>query len=269
MGTISYGMTTNPSRNIIREAMAARKMGFDYLEIGMEIPGGHERLLEKNRKRLLDSLKTFPHGPVGHTAYWSDLWSEYSEVRDAWLSVLKRYAGISASLGCRKMNVHGPLLSGMYKQSRAHKRVALRNFSASMRELVSYANGKGILIVLENMPDPETTDVRDYKGIIDSVPGLGVHVDVGHAFLEGGMNGVRKYLRLAPKRLEHLHFSDNTGMFDEHLGLGQGEIDYFEVMGMLMKLGYGKTATLEIFSGRKDLKQSLKIIRAAEEEAWQ
>lgn len=261
-----YGMITKPSDDMSKSIREASRQGFDYVELFIEIPAGHPDDLIKKRKSLLKTLERFRHPPVGHTPYWTDLWSDYEEVREAWIRVCKKSIDAARSLGCRKLNIHAPILFGMYMHVKSHQKHALSNAIKSLRELVRYAKRKKVLLMLENM---DSVWFRDFQYLLKNVSGLGVHVDVGHAFLEGGMPVVTKYIKTFRKSLEHLHFSDNLGILDDHYGLGQGMIDFIEVMKLLRSIKYDKTITLEIFSGREDAVNSLRIIREIEEDVWQ
>ena len=268
MGILKYGMMTNPSKDIIKEILKVRRLGFDYVELAVEIPEAHHDILRKRRKEILRELSRFRHGPVSHTTWQFDLTSDYEEVRQAWLSVAKSSIDVSAMLGCRLMNIHAPILQMFYAQYRRYMKKALDNYVKSMRELVRYASGKGVVIVLENLPTPDTVTLKEYTDIMNRVPGLKAHIDIGHCFMEGGMGMISRYLRTFQDRLEHVHVSDNMGDEDEHLGIFQGAIDYIRVMRLLKKVGYDKGVTLEVHSTSKDLKDSLRILRAIEEEVW-
>ena len=190
-------------------------------------------------------------------------------MRHAWIRVCNKSIDAAASLGCVKLNIHLPLLQGMYKYVDVHKKRAMRNMAESLRELVRHARARKIKIVIENMPEVDTMRIKEFSYIMDRVPGLGAHVDVGHAFVEGGMPMVSRYMRSFRNRLEHVHFSDNTGLQDDHAGIGRGIIDYARVLMMLRSVKYDKTVSLEVFTSRKDLRESLKKVRALEEAAWQ
>lgn len=268
MGVLKYGMVTTPSRDMIKEIRLARRLGFDYVELGVEIPEGHHDILRKRKKEIMRELREFRHPPIAHTPYWTDLWSEYDEVREAWVKVCKHFIDVSGMLGCRFMNIHAPILPILYARYRKYMKKALDNHAKSLRELVRYASGRDVIIILENIPSPDAVTFKEYKGIMDKVPGLKAHIDIGHCFMEGGMRAISSYINTFQDRLEHIHVSDNMGEQDEHLGIAQGAIDYVEVMKLLKKVGYDKGVTLEIFSGRKDLRDSLKILRAIEEKVW-
>jgi sugar phosphate isomerase/epimerase len=268
MSRPAYGMPTDPSRDIAKEIGKARKMGFDFPELFMEVPEGHYDILSRKGPGILKALKAFDHEPIAHTAYWHGLYSEYDGVRQAWIDVAKRTMDVARSLGCRKFNIHGPVPNGMYKHSKKHWKRALEIYTKSMKDIVRYASGRDVVIIMENM-GPFGVEFKGFSEVTKSIPELGAHIDVGHAFLEGGMKMIRKYIRTFRNRIEHFHFADNMGVTDDHVGIGQGTIDYFAVMEMLWKMKYDKTITLEIFSGKNDLRDSLRIVKAIEEEIWQ
>ena len=261
-----YGMTTDPSSGILGQIRAARRMGFDYFELGLEPPMGDHNLLLKSRKKILSELKRFSHPVVAHSPYWYELWSSYTGIREAWVSVVKETIDAAKAFGARNFNIHAPLPHGGYTNEK-HWNAAIKTYIKSMKEIVSYAKTKDIVVMMENM-GPFGADFGDYAMIMDAVPGLKAHIDIGHAYLEGAMKMVRAYLKVFRKDVVHFHFTDNLGLSDDHLGIGQGIIDYFKVMEILKKMDYTGTISLEVISTRDVLKDSLKIIKAIQEEVW-
>ena len=167
-----------------------------------------------------------------------------------------------------KINIHSPHFYGKYSQIEKHKRRGLSNFVKSLREISSFSKPREVMVILENSPTPKSVRLKDFSHIVESVKGVGVHLDTGHAFIEKDMRGVEMYLRAFRQRLEHIHFNDNLGIYDEHIGIGDGAVDFIKVMEILRRFRYSKTITLEVFSSRKDLKDSLGYVKALEEELW-
>jgi len=263
-----YGMLTNPARDIVREIRSAKSMGFDFVELGLEIPEGSADALKGKQEAILKVLASFSHPAIAHTAYWLDLWTDYEEVRNAYVNICKRLVHVAASLGCMKINIHSPHFYGKYSQIEKHKRRGLSNFVKSLREISSFSKPRGVMVILENSPTPKSVRLKDFSHIVESVRDIGVHLDTGHAFIEEGMRGVEMYLRAFRQRLEHIHFNDNLGISDEHIGIGDGAVDFIKVMKILRRFRYSKTITLEVFSSRKDLKDSLKYVKDLEEDLW-
>jgi sugar phosphate isomerase/epimerase len=49
-------------------------------------------------------------------------------------------------------------------------------------------------------------------------------------------------------RIGHVHISDNLGKRDDHLPIGEGNINFMEIIRALKHTGYNDTVTLEVFT---------------------
>lgn len=205
--------------------------------------------------KLLRKYKMFV---IGHTSWWAELGSNYEPVRKAWVEHGKRCIRVSSELGISLLNFHSHS-RGMYNKEKAKKQI-LNNSIKSLKELIKYGKKYNIKIMLENAAENgEITDLKDFKHIIDRVPGLKVHLDVGHAFLFGGMKNIENFIKVFKNKLVHIHVSDNHGESDEHLPIGKGSINYSRVVKLLKKIKYDKTITFEIFTkNRNSAKYSMK-----------
>lgn len=241
-----FGVLTNPFTNILKEIRDIHELGFDYPEICIEVPGGMPEILIENKKKILPLLKKFPSPPIGHTSWMIDLGTPYEDIRRAWIEEGKKSMKTANELGIKLANFHGHsrITSGL-------KREILNNYIKSLRELVKYGKETGVQIMLENMPDKwEISTFKDYKYVIDRVKGLGVHLDVAHAFINGRMKSVRGFISTFKKDIVHVHFSDSLG-FDDHLPIGKGNIDYETVVKLMKKIGYDRNITFEVFTDNK------------------
>src|SRR5918996_819569 len=81
----SYGLLTNPSNEILDEITNIHDLNFEYVEMGIEGPEGNPLIIEKKKNEILNLLQKFKEKPIGHTAYWIDLCSDYEYVRSAWI----------------------------------------------------------------------------------------------------------------------------------------------------------------------------------------
>jgi sugar phosphate isomerase/epimerase len=115
-----------------------------------------------------------------------------------------------------------------------------KNFTSSFKVLVEHAEKKNVKVLYENTWET----FEDFIFIASSVPGMEINVDIAHAFLMGGMPSVRKFLSLD---VQHIHMSDNMGKKDDHLQLGEGKINFIDVVKHLKKIQYDKTITFETF----------------------
>jgi sugar phosphate isomerase/epimerase len=109
----SYGLLTNPSNEILAEINKTYQLGFDFVEIAIEGPEGNPKLIDKNKSEITKLIQKFNQKPIGHTAYWIDLCSDYEYVRHAWILEAMREIRTARKIGIDLINVHANL-NGMF-----------------------------------------------------------------------------------------------------------------------------------------------------------
>ncbi|MFH1106176.1 MAG: sugar phosphate isomerase/epimerase family protein [Candidatus Aenigmatarchaeota archaeon] len=250
-----FGNITNPSADIVKEIRTVAKMGFDYAEIAIEEPMGTPELLRKNKSAILKSLKKYNMFSLGHAPWWAELGSLNQLVRRRWINQIKAVIDIASEIGAKKLTVHLEI-RGVAANNKKSRDQALHNYIDSIKTL--QAHSKGVLLVLENTPN---NSLEEFKYVVKNTE-VAVNFDVGHAFIQGGMGEVKRYIKTFGKKIRHLHFHDNGGMRDEHLGIGFGKIDFKAVAKEIKEIGYDDTITFEIFfPGRAFAKTSKEILK--------
>jgi sugar phosphate isomerase/epimerase len=250
---MKYGSMTSPFNDLISDISAISRLDFDFVELGIEGPTGDLRLVEKKKDKIKQLLKNFNTAAITHTSWWMELGSSYEVVRNAWLDEFERIIRVSSQLGIEKVNTHSHSEGIFIGGSKNDKRLIQNNFVKSLRSAVKYADQFDIKIILENAGETgEITKFQDFSYIVRKVPRLGVHLDIGHAFIHGGMKNVEEFMTFG-NRIEHIHIHDNHGKKDEHLPLGRGAINFFKIAHLLKEIKYDKTMTFEVFTkNRKD-----------------
>jgi sugar phosphate isomerase/epimerase len=248
------GNMANPAENTLEEIEKIGKLGFDFAEISIEGPKAFPENLRRNKAKILQALKKYRMFIVGHTMWWNDMGSPYEHVRQGWVRESEKAIDIASELGIKLVNFHFDSVPSMLmKESRTRKKI-LDNYVKSLNELVAYGKGRGVGVMLENgASSKDFSDVATYRYVVDKVKGLGVHLDVGHAFIHGGMKNVLKFISTFKKRIVHVHIHDNYGKRDDHLPLGVARIEYESVIKALKKIGYRNTITFEVFTRDRDL----------------
>ena len=255
----SYGLLTNPSIEITSEITKIYELNFEYAEIGIEGPEGNPDIINKKKDEIVKLLERFKQKPIGHTAYWIDLASDYDYIRHAWIDEAIREIKIARKLGIDLINFHANVNGMFYGEKR---KIVLDNLIKSLREIVSRAKEFNVDVMLENTPlSNGIHNVDEFKYIIDSVEMLFVHLDIPHAFTSGGMNSVIDYINTFRDKIIHIHWHDNHGQKDEHLPIGQGFIDHQKAIKALKDIGYDRTITLEVFTNSSDAKSSANQLR--------
>ena len=250
---MKFGKLTSPMKDVLGEIKIAHDLGFDYVEIVIEGPAETPEIILKEKKKVLKLLKKYKLFAIAHTFWSMELGSDYEPVRKGWLEEGKKIIRLCNELEIRLVNFHSHS-RGLYIKDKKGKKTVLNNLIRSLRELVEYGKKYNVEVMLENAAESyEITDLKDFKYIIDRVPDLKVHLDIGHAFLYGGMKNIENFIKIFKNKIVHIHIHDNNGKWDEHLPLGAGSIDYKKVIKFLKKIKYNKTITFEIFSRDLDL----------------
>jgi len=239
---MKIGMMNNPRVDLLAEITWAYKNHFDFLDLTLEPAAAHPE--QVNLFETRKALKDFQLEIIGHTAYYLPLASPYESLRKTALEEMRRALDVFAELGAKKMTVH-PDKSIVFAVGT--KGVLQRNLQ-SLREIEELARPLSIQVLLENM-DRIFNTVEQIREALSLMPGLGFHLDVGHANLNVERNRTGEFLQAFRDRLVHVHLSDNFGKSEDlHLPLGAGNIDWKKMISALKGTGYDGTITLEIFS---------------------
>lgn len=134
----------------------------------------------------------------------------------------------------------------------------------SIRVLHKIAENYGVNIALENLPQKYGFIMKNPDDFIrfyreTSLNDIGIVLDVGHANLEGY---TESFLRKLPDKIVHMHLSDNAGENDQHLGIGDGKIDWNQFAQTLKDIAYDKILVVESVKHVRESLQKLKQLLA-------
>lgn len=132
----------------------------------------------------------------------------------------------------------------------------------SLKEISDYNKDYGVTIALENMPDTFITTMKVSQEVLEVLENKQLSeikhtMDVGH--LETNNVDIGEYIHDLRKFLIHIHLHDNFGEFDNHLPLGEGNINFPKIFKALKDINYtGRiilemTKTEDIINSRKYL----------------
>ncbi|MGA9139035.1 MAG: sugar phosphate isomerase/epimerase family protein [Methanocella sp.] len=209
-------------------ALGLEDMGFEGWEIVSE---GRQKITPESLPEIRDiigtmGLKITVHGP------FSDL-NPASLIEPIWEETIRQInhcVRLSSDFS-DVVVVHPGILSPLGSQM--PDKTWERNVEA-LRVICRHAQDYGVRICLENMPNMEKLLCRtpdELFGMVDSVgmDNLGTTFDAGHANTSKNTAG---YLK-EKARISHVHIHDNKGVKDEHLALGDGNVNWDNVLGGL------------------------------------
>lgn len=249
------GAMNHPARDVLREIEWMAGIGMDFVDLTLEPPRASVDKVDTRAVRSL--LADNGMQIVGHTAYYLPLCSPFETIRRACVEELKRCIAAFAEMGAPLMNLHPDRTAPMHDR----KFIIEKNLQ-SLRELFVEARRFGIGLMVENLPGTFNT-VMQLSELMDSLPELGLHLDIGHANLLTDRNTTADLLTAYGSRLRHVHLHDNKGgSADLHLPLGAGTIEVAHYIDLLQSAGYDGTITLEVFSpDRHHLEYSRDVLR--------
>jgi len=139
-----------------------------------------------------------------------------------------------------------------------------------LRELTEYAESRGVILGLENMPfnlyeNGEVLEAphlgrtkNEFTQIISSIKmnGLKMTFDVGHA---NTICQPADYINDMVDMIIHIHMHDNDGRYDQHASLGAGTVNFDLLFKVLRDEEYSGTITIERFVDENIIKDLDKV----------
>lgn len=250
------GAMNHPAQDVITEMQWMADIGLQFIDLTLEPPAAASWRVDPERIRTaLDKLGL---EVVGHTAFYLPLASAIEEVRRAAVQELCRCIDAFSRIGARYMNIHPDRHTPMHDRGF----YIARNIE-SLRELIAHGRERSLGLMIENLPG-DYNSAAQLGELLDPLPELGLHLDIGHANLLVAYNTTEEILGRYGERLRHVHLHDNKGgHMDLHLPLGTGNLDLRKAITALHKARYDGTITLEVFTAdRHYLSYSRDVLRA-------
>ncbi len=234
------GAMNHPKHDPVEEIEQFAELGLEFVDLTLEPPAAASWRVEVAQLRKALERTRLP--VVGHTAYYLPLASAFEEIRQGAIYEMRRCMRIFAELGANWVNVHPDRHAPMHDRPYYIE----RNLQ-SLDELIDEGKRLGVGLMVENLPGDFNT-VEQLAELLDPLPDLGLHLDIGHANLLVAENTTAALVRQFPDRLKHVHLHDNRGGHaDLHLPLGAGNVPVEKCLAALKEIGYDSTITLEVF----------------------
>jgi sugar phosphate isomerase/epimerase len=133
----------------------------------------------------------------------------------------------------------------------------LKNSISFWREFLPRAKEAGCIIAVENIFEKEPSTLRGLLEAIDD-PCFCHCFDVGHWNMFTTVTLEEWFAELG-RFIAECHIHDNHGRADEHLPLGEGQIDFDRVFGLLRQYAPSAVWTIEAHSAKR-MERALKNI---------
>jgi len=247
-----YGAMNFPIRPVLEELEAISGLGFDYMELAMDAPQAHYRMIHQQKEELLRTLDRCKMGLICHLPTFVSTADLTDSLRETSLNEVLESLEVAADLRPLKVVLHPSYIAGLgvFVMDQA-RQYALKSLEA----IVEKADQLGICLCIENMfpRSHSLVDPEDFVEVFERFSTLKLTLDTGHAHIES--KGGKKTLDFIERfydRIGHIHANDNFGKEDNHLPIGVGTIDFLLIIKALKGIGYDETVTLEVFSRDRD-----------------
>ncbi|MFN3326318.1 MAG: sugar phosphate isomerase/epimerase family protein [Bryobacteraceae bacterium] len=235
------GAMNHPARDPAAEIDWMARLGLDFIDLTLEPPGAPSWSVDARAIRRV--LESYNMQAVGHTAYYLPIASAIRELRLSAVEELRRCMRVFRDVGARWMNVHPDRHVPFHDRE-----FCIRMNQESLRTLLVESEKTGVGLMIENLPG-EFNSASQLGELLDPLPELALHLDIGHCNLMVSHNTTEEILARYGSRLRHVHLHDNRGGHaDLHLPLGAGNIDVRSALRALQRTGYDSTITLEVFT---------------------
>lgn len=239
---MKLGTPNNPRIKPEEEIAWAARNGFDFIDLSLEpdlsLP---DKIDPLSIRAELDRLNM---GIVGHMAWYLPIGSPMPLLRQAAVAAASAALQAFGRIGCPNATIHTHWPAHLFTTAEG-----LAFQIESLQALMPVARRSGVVLMLE--PAAAANDVPDQiESILKAVPGLALHLDVGHCNLNGLHPSA--WIRRFADRIVHLHAHDNNGHEDQHLPPGTGTVNWTETIRALKAVRYDGTITIESFSTNRD-----------------
>jgi sugar phosphate isomerase/epimerase len=228
---------------------------------GIEVVDEGHHTLDETRVRALKEIleergfTTSVHAPFVDV----NIASPSKPIRASVLTRLKQSIHFSSELGSDFWVFHPGLQTGI---SHSTPGLDWELNLESIRELLSVAQEFGVSMTIENGLHPlpfllRTADdfIRFYEDLGET--DLGLTLDIGHANVNSQIND---FFEKVPEKIVHAHLHDNHGRTDEHLGLGDGIIDWLKIVRAFKKISFKGMLVVESEKNVEESIQKLKTL---------
>ncbi|MDY6970579.1 MAG: sugar phosphate isomerase/epimerase [Spirochaetota bacterium] len=219
----------------IKQIHEVGRLKYPFAEISLEDPEEISKqideLLELKEKYGIYYLAHFPNegNPTDTTA-----------LKNEFVPKMKKLFDLSHLLGITKGTMHFWIDVGRAPQKLITQKIDL------LSEMVAFANHKKLMLCIENL----TERYESFSMALETIPDLRMTMDIGHGELIYEENTCFGFMQNLFHMIEHVHVHDNHGgtnvKDDLHLALGEGVVDYPQILSILKSRNYNSTITMEV-----------------------
>ena len=254
------------SRSAEEVFQLARAQGFEGVEVALGAAGdglSHQVSLDSTRQECAQVLAAAQNAGVQLASLasgfgWSlPLTSSDESVRREAIEATKKALRVASYLELEAIllvpgGVGADFIAGF---AVTDYEAAYNNALGALREIAPLAEEVGVSLGVENVWNKFLLSPLEFRGFLDAVnsPRVGCYFDVGNVVL---MGYPEHWVRILGERIVRVHFKDfqkSVGTINGFCALGEGDVDWPQVMQALRDASYDGPVTAEIFGAEEQL----------------
>ena len=108
-----YGAMNFPFRPVIKELEIISEQGFDYMELTMDPPQAHYKVIRQQKEKLLRALDRYKMGIICHLPTFVSTADLTDSLREASLNEVFGSLEVAADIGSLKVVLHPGYITGL------------------------------------------------------------------------------------------------------------------------------------------------------------
>ena len=174
-------------------------------------------------------------------------------IRETSIQEIKKSIDDAIKINAKNVVIHPGKISFA---GQTHEDTIYQLCNEAFKIIKDYSEETGINPLIENMPLIPGFMYYDLNKLYETLEELDMYMtfDIGHAFTAGYTEN-----QMYNKRVKHIHIHDNNGDNDSHLPLGEGKIQFNDIINKYSKEKYNGTYIIES-NNLESIKTTLKYL---------
>lgn len=239
---MEIGRALNPEKEYTGQIKDLSKK-FGFIEIGFGEMEKQRQEIDEDKINQLRDKKDL--GLIVHLPFRQPIATTVEQFNNAAIDYLEELTEYASSMGAEKAVVHANIRYGQDKEE------VRETVISQMKKLDEIGEKNSVEICFENIPfeDSRAFDLDEFGNILRE-RSLSMCFDIGHAVAEVGQKETIEFLEKYSEVVSHIHIQDARDRQDQHLSIGDGEIDFKPICSQFQD--FEGTASLEIFTDDRE-----------------
>ena len=233
-----YGIN---SRTVLQSVKELKSSGFTTVELMYEY---NNYITDTEALKLKqENLDFSMHAPFVNAAYLHP----NPDISKPQIEQIEKSLKTAKLIGCSHYVMHGGLIPLPYFgiENPYSREDFVNLFIERFKDIFEQYSDDDMQILIENLPTEKSigNKIQDIKRIQEEIPSVGICHDIAHSEVAG-----QTYKILNNFKIDYVHITDNDRITDGHMVVGDGKIDFRNILSKLISKGFEGKIIIENLS---------------------